>query len=152
MVFQAYLYRSYDDVSNLDTRNLNIRLCKGIYKENERISIKNKEEINENYLRILEYAFRNNIFVGIATHDISLIESIYKLIESQNIGSDQFEFQTLYGVPMYGWNKKHLKNDYAIRIYVPFGEDWYKYSIRRLKENPNIAGYVIRDLFSNDEC
>ena len=62
--------------------------------------------------------------------------------------SDRFEFQVLYGVPMHGWNQKHLDSGYKVRVYVPFGKDWYKYSIRRLKENPDIAGYIIKNLFS----
>jgi proline dehydrogenase len=85
--------------------------------------------------------------VGIATHDIDLLKNIYSLIEELNVSPDKFEFQVLYGVPMSGWIEKHLENRYKVRVYVPFGPDWYNYSIRRLKENPNIAGYVIKNLF-----
>ena len=73
---------------------------------------------------------------------------MHKLINEHNVDSDRFEFQVLYGVPMHGWNQKHLGSGYKVRVYVPFGKDWYKYSIRRLKENPDIAGYIIKNLFS----
>ncbi len=146
-VFQAYLFRTLDDVKNVQSDHLNFRLCKGIYKESEDISIKDKKHINENYLKILRHAFTANNYVGIATHDIDLLEDIYSLINELNVSPGRFEFQVLYGVPMSGWLEKHLENGYKVRVYVPFGPDWYDYSIRRLKENPNIARYVIKDLF-----
>jgi len=146
-VFQAYLFRTLDDIKKVQSNHLNFRLCKGIYKESEDISIKNRKHINENYLKILRHAFTANNYVGIATHDIDLLKNIYSLIEELNVSSDRFEFQVLYGVPMSGWLEKHLENEYKVRVYVPFGPDWYDYSIRRLKENPNIAGYVIKNLF-----
>jgi len=149
-VFQAYLYRTYDDVTALDPENLNFRLCKGIYKESDDVCINDRLKINANYLKILRYAFEKNIFVGIATHDTTLLESVYALIDELHVSSDTFEFQVLYGVPMHGWNQKNLDNGYKVRVYVPFGEDWYKYSIRRLKENPDIAGYIIKNLFSRN--
>ena len=75
------------------------------------------------------------------------MESAYALISELNVSVDKFEFQVLYGVPMSGWLEKHLKNNFKVRVYVPFGKDWYAYSIRRLKENPNIDGYILKDLF-----
>ena len=146
-VFQAYLFRTLDDVKNVQSDHLNFRLCKGIYKESDDISIQDRKHINENYLKILRHAFTANNYVGIATHDIDLLEDIYSLIEELNVSPGRFEFQVLYGVPMSGWLNKHLENGYKVRVYVPFGPDWYDYSIRRLKENPNIAGYVIKNLF-----
>ena len=147
-VFQAYLHRTYSDIAKLDKQNLNFRLCKGIYKERDEICINNRTKINDNYLKILRYAFENHIYVGIATHDTVLLTSIHKLIDELKPQKDKFEFQVLYGVPMQGWNEKHLNSGYNVRVYVPFGEDWYKYSVRRLKENPDIAGYVLKNLFS----
>ena len=146
-VFQAYLFRTLDDIKNVQSDDLNFRLCKGIYKESEDISIQDRKHINENYLKILRHGFTANNYVGIATHDIDLLKNIYSLIEELNVSPNQFEFQVLYGVPMSGWLEKHLENGYKVRVYVPFGPDWYNYSIRRLKENPNIAGYVIKNLF-----
>ena len=147
-VFQAYLHRTYDDVKNIkDKSQFNFRLCKGIYKESEEIAFKNYHDINQNYLKILEYAFKNNIYVGIATHDKNLIDQCYKLIEKYNVSSDAFEFQILYGVPMDGYLERHKQNNYAVRVYVPYGKQWYEYSIRRIKENPNILIYVLKNLF-----
>lgn len=146
-VFQAYLFRTLDDIRSIQNNHLNFRLCKGIYKESKDISIQDRKYINDNYLKILRYAFTVNNYVGIATHDIDLLKDIYALIEELDVPSTQFEFQVLYGVPMSGWLEKHLENGYKVRVYVPFGPDWYDYSIRRLKENPNIAGYIIKNLF-----
>jgi len=147
-VFQAYLHRTFDDIRKLDPRNLNFRLCKGIYKESDDICINDRTKINDNYLKILRYAFEKDIYVGIATHDTTLLESVHALIDEMGVSADRFEFQVLYGVPMHGWSKKNLELGYRVRVYVPFGGDWYKYSIRRLKENPDIAGYIIKNLFS----
>ena len=146
-VFQAYLFRTLNDIRSIQNNHLNFRLCKGIYKESKDISIQDRKYINDNYLKILRYAFTVNNYVGIATHDIDLLKDIYALIEELDVPSTQFEFQVLYGVPMSGWLEKHLENGYKVRVYVPFGPDWYDYSIRRLKENPNIAGYIIKNLF-----
>ena len=146
-VFQAYLFRTLSDIQNVQNDYLNFRLCKGIYKESEDISIQDRKLINENYLTILRHAFTANNYVGIATHDIDLLKNIYSLIEDLNVPINRFEFQVLYGVPMSGWLEKHLENGYKVRVYVPFGPDWYNYSIRRLKENPNIARYIIKNLF-----
>ena len=147
-VLQAYLYRSEHDLKLLCAdRSCNFRLCKGIYRESPKIAIQNKLEINYNYLKLLRHAFENKIYIGIATHDLELLEEIYKIIEELNIPTENFEFQVLYGVPMSGWLQRHLEKGYKVRIYVPFGKDWYEYSMRRLKENPNIAGYILKDFF-----
>ena len=147
-VFQAYLYRTYKDIQNMTNKSLlNFRLCKGIYKEPENIAIANYKKVNENYLKILEYAFEHKIYIGIATHDKHLIDQCYSLIKKHNVSRDQFEFQVLYGVPMDKYMEKHKQNNYNVRIYVPYGKQWYEYSIRRIKENPNILFYVLKNLF-----
>jgi proline dehydrogenase len=147
-VFQAYLYRTQTDLENLSNNgSFNFRLCKGIYTEPSAIAIQRRRKINSNFIKLLRFAFEKGIYVGIATHDLALLESAYALIKKLNISNDKFEFQVLYGVPMSGWLEKHLKNNFKVRVYVPFGMDWYAYSIRRLKENPNIAGYILKDLF-----
>jgi len=147
-VFQAYLKRTYSDLENLMDQKINFRLCKGIYNENIGIAYKNYNEINENYLRIAELAFKNNSYIGLATHDLNLLKKIYELIDKYDVSNKNFEFQVLYGVPMKGWLQKHLDNNFKVRIYLPYGPQWYKYSIRRLKENPNIAKYVAKSIFS----
>jgi len=148
IVFQAYLHRTEQDVkSQINIKDFNVRICKGIYKESPKIAIKERKKINDNFLKILRKLMENNVYVGIATHDLTLIKRSCEIIDKLKIQSNKFEFQVLYGVPMSGWLEKHLSKNYKVRIYVPYGKDWYDYSIRRLKENPDIAGHVIRDLF-----
>ena len=146
-VFQAYLYRTEKDLKDLSNKIHNFRLCKGIYREPRNIAIQNRKDINSNFLKLLRYAFKQKLYVGIATHDLYLLEESYKLIKKMNVSNDNFEFQVLYGVPMSRWLQKHKEHGYKVRIYVPFGQDWYAYAIRRLKENPNIATYVLKDIF-----
>ena len=147
-VFQAYLKRTFSDLENLMDRKINFRLCKGIYNEDSQIAYKTYDEINANYLKIAELAFKNENYIGLATHDLSLTQKLYDLIDKHNVSSQNFEFQILYGVPMKGWLKRHLKNNFKVRVYLPYGPQWYEYSIRRLKENPNIAKYVAKSIFS----
>ena len=149
IVIQAYLFRSENDIKNLKSGS-NIRLCKGIYKESEEIAYQSYNQINDNFIKLLKIAFENDIYVGIATHDEKLIHSAIKLINEMNIPLDRFEFQYLYGVPMNNIIKKYKEKSYKIRVYVPFGESWYEYSIRRIKENPKIASYVIKNIFSKN--
>ena len=141
------MYRTFDDINKIPSNNLNFRLCKGIYREREEIAIKDKNKINQNYLKILEYALSNNIYIAIATHDEYLLSESYKLIEKYNVQNDRFEFQALYGVPLKKWHQRNLSNNYKVRLYLPFGDNWYDYSLRRIKENPDIAKYVIKNLF-----
>ena len=89
-------------------------------------------------------------YAGYATHDQNLIDQLLDWINSENLSSDLFEFQVLYGVPMAGRLEELKNKGYKIRVYVPFGPDWFDYSVRRLKENPNIAGYVIKNMFKNE--
>ena len=149
IVLQAYLFRSEQDINNLE-EGMNIRLCKGIYNESPTIAIKEPDEINNNYLKLLKLGFKKNLFIGIATHDEELIEKCCKIIQKQNINNTRFEFQVLYGVPITKTIKKLLSNGYNVRVYVPYGEDWYKYSIRRIKENPNISKYILNNLFKKN--
>lgn len=151
LVFQAYLHRTLQDISDLNDLNdkvtpINFRICKGIYVEPEKIAYKKYEEINEHYLEDLEYMFKNNMYPGIATHDLPLVEGAYKLIEKYKVPTDKFEFQMLYGVTP-SLRKSILKNGHRMRIYVPFGKDWFAYSTRRLKENPKMATDIIKALF-----
>ncbi len=147
VVVQAYLKRTYDDVVVLNKLGTNYRLCKGIYIESPNIAYKDKQVIRENYLKILETVFKSGNYVGIATHDEYLINNAYKLIKDLNIPEDRFEFQMLLGVRE-DLRDRINKDGHKIRIYVPFGKDWYPYSLRRLKENPQIAGYIFKSLFT----
>ncbi len=151
LVFQAYLHRTLDDVKDLldmhtSTLPINYRICKGIYVEPEEIAYKKYEEINEHYLEDLEFMFSKGMYPGIATHDVPLVEGAYKLIEKYKIPKDKYEFQMLYGVTPH-LRKSILEKGHRMRIYVPFGKDWFAYSTRRLKENPKMASDIIKALF-----
>jgi proline dehydrogenase len=151
LVLQSYLKRTLDDLNDLvafdEGRGLiNIRLCKGIYNEPEQMAYKNKDEINRNYLIDLEYMFRNKIYPAIATHDKKLILGAYGLIDEYKAKSDGFEFQMLYGVTP-ELRKSIVGKGFTMRVYVPYGKDWFNYSTRRLKENPRMITHMIRALF-----
>lgn len=146
-VVQAYMRRTMSDLISLSALKPNIRLCKGIYIEPVSIAYKGKQEIRNNYLNLLKWMFENKHYVGIATHDSYLIDEAVELIKSLKIPRDAFEFQMLLGV--HEDLRDYLaESGYKVRIYVPFGKDWYLYSIRRLKENPNVAGQIVKNLFS----
>lgn len=149
VVIQAYLYRSADDIRDLAPYRADIRLCKGIYNEDPSIAIKDREGIRANYRLLLRLILDLGMTVRIATHDDVLIDDAERLIAERQLSSDRYEFQMLLGV-------REAKRDaliargYPMRIYVPYGEDWYGYSLRRLKENPQVAGHVFRALVSLD--
>ena len=151
LVVQAYLKRTYQDLNNLmdihssDTP-LNYRLCKGIYVEPAAIAYKKYEEINQHYLEDLEYMLKNGVYPGIATHDKPLIEGAYKLIEKYNVPKNRYEFQMLYGVTP-ELRSSIVAKGHTMRIYIPFGKQWFGYSTRRLKENPKMASLIIKALF-----
>jgi len=151
LVLQAYMRRTKDDILNMKDLHskenpLNFRLCKGIYVEPEEVAYKKYEEINQHYLEDLEIMFREGMYPGIATHDIPLVEGAYKLIEKYKVPKDKFEFQMLYGVTP-SLRKSIVDKGYRMRVYVPYGEDWFAYSTRRLKENPKMANDIIKALF-----
>jgi proline dehydrogenase len=152
LVVQAYLKRTLTDLNDMmDMQNgvskLNYRLCKGIYVEPEEIAYKKYEEINEHFLEDLEFMFKNDIYPGIATHDKPLVDGAYKLIEKYNVPKEKYEFQMLYGVTP-ELRKSIVEKGHTMRVYVPFGKDWFGYSTRRLKENPKMAMLIIKALFS----
>lgn len=151
LVFQAYLHRTLDDVKDLlDFHNektpINYRLCKGIYVESESIAYKKYEEINQHYLEDLDYMFQQGIYAGIATHDTPLVEGAYKLIEKHKLPKERYEFQMLYGVTP-SLRKSIINKGHRLRVYVPFGKDWFAYSTRRLKENPKMASEIMKAIF-----
>lgn len=151
LVLQSYLKRTHNDLENMmdlhsSTYPLNIRLCKGIYVEPEAISYKKYEEINSHYLEDLEFMLKNRMYAAIATHDKPLIEGAYRLIEKYNVPGNMYEFQMLYGVTP-KLRDKIVADGHKMRIYVPFGRQWFSYSTRRLKENPKMATHIIKAIF-----
>ncbi len=148
LVLQAYLKRTFNDILNIiDLKNdhidLNFRICKGIYIESPSIAYSSKKEINENFELILDLLFKNNIYTAIATHDEKIINKAIEMIEIFNIPKDKYEFQMLYGVrPVQ--RRKLVRSGYKMRVYVPFGKDWFNYSTRRLKENPQLVYHIAK--------
>lgn len=151
LVFQSYLKRTLDDIKGLQDLNsqdnpISYRLCKGIYVEPEEIAFKKRDEINEHFLKDLEYMFQHKIYAGIATHDKFLVNGAYQLIEHYDVPRHMYEFQMLYGVTP-ELRKSIVSKGHVMRIYVPFGKQWFAYSTRRLKENPKMANHIIKALF-----
>ncbi len=151
LVVQSYLRRTHADIESLEDLNseefpVNLRVCKGIYVEPEEIAFQKYEEVNSHFLDDVELMFRKKMYPAIATHDIPLVEGAFKLIEKYNVPRDKYEFQMLYGVTP-GLRKSILDKGHRMRVYVPFGKQWFGYSTRRLKENPKMAGVIIKALF-----
>ena len=151
LVVQAYLRRTLKDLEQMLDLNkpviyVSYRLCKGIYVEPESIAFKKYEEINQHYLEDLEFMFRNKIHVGIATHDKPLVEGAYNLIKKYNVTNEMYEFQMLYGVTP-KLRESIVNEGHTMRVYVPFGKQWFGYSTRRLKENPKMASHIIKAIF-----
>jgi proline dehydrogenase len=151
LVFQAYLKRTLDDIKDLedlhsDKNPVNYRLCKGIYVEPAEIAYKKYDEINEHFLRDLDYMFEKKMYPGIATHDKPLVKGAYELIEKYNVPKEMYEFQMLYGVTP-ELRKSIVEKGHRMRVYVPYGSQWFAYSTRRLKENPRMASLIIKALF-----
>jgi proline dehydrogenase len=145
-VLQSYLHRTDNDVDNLVREKANLRLCKGIYVEPERIAFKNMSEINNCYNRNLDKLLEANCYLGIATHDEKLINHALETIERLKLDKNKYEFQMLLGV------RENLRDElvqkgHRLRVYVPYGKEWYQYSTRRLKENPRMAGMVVQKIF-----
>ncbi|MCH8069427.1 MAG: proline dehydrogenase family protein [Candidatus Marinimicrobia bacterium] len=147
LVIQSYLLRSADDIDNLSGNRFNVRICKGIYREPEEIAYQAPEEIRQNFISLAQKVIESGGYVGIATHDLFIIDTLETWILNKKISGNRYEFQVLYGVPMAGRLEKLLDAGHKVRIYVPVGEEWYPYSIRRLQENPHLAGYIIKNFF-----
>tara|TARA_Y100000991_G_C21967585_1_gene347666 strand:+ start:1277 stop:2191 length:915 start_codon:yes stop_codon:yes gene_type:complete len=149
IVIQAYLHRSIDDIKALSNDKFNVRICKGIYVEDPSLVLNDYNDIRDNYISLVKESLNNGSYVGIATHDEFLIDSLYSWILEKNISKDRYEFQVLHGVPMQKKLKKLMDDGNTVRVYLPYGDNWYDYSVRRLKENPKMAGYIIKNLFSS---
>ncbi len=151
LVVQACLRRTRKDIEELKDINdpahpVNLRVCKGIYVEPESIAYKKYSEVNAHFLDDVEYMFQEGMYPAIATHDVPLVEGAYKLIEKYKVPKEKYEFQMLYGVTP-ALRKSIMDKGHRMRVYVPFGKQWFGYSTRRLKENPKMAGVIIKALF-----
>ena len=147
VVVQAYLRRTVDDVARLMQAKPNFRLCKGVYVEPEEIAYHDMAEINRNYLALLERMLRAGVYVGIATHDEHIVRQAQRWIKELNLPPTAYEFQMLLGVNE-ALRDRIRAAGHPLRVYIPFGRDWYAYSVRRLRENPRLAGYVLKAMFT----
>jgi proline dehydrogenase len=144
VVLQAMLRRTLDDVRSLADLRPSVRLCKGIYVEPEEIAYREYEAVRASFVRALEALLDAGCYVGIATHDRWLVEQGRHLVAERDLGREEYEFQMLLGVrPELG--DELVAEGHRLRIYIPFGRHWYAYSLRRLQENPKIAGYIAAD-------
>ena len=146
-VLQSYLRRTLDDINHLIPHQANLRYCKGIYNEKREIAYKEKSIINDNFNYGLEKLLQNGCYVGIATHDEKLVWHALKLIDQLQLKRHQYEFQMLLGVD-HELRRILVNSGHRLRVYVPFGTEWFGYSTRRLKENPAMAGHIIKNIFN----
>jgi proline dehydrogenase len=144
IVLQAYLRRTIDDIRSLADLQPSVRICKGIYVEPPELAYQGYEEVRTNFLRALEALLDAGCYVGIATHDEWLVSEGRRIVSRRGLGRDEYEFQMLLGVAE-RLGDRLVREGHRLRIYVPFGEHWYAYSLRRLQENPKIAGYIAAD-------
>ncbi|MEK4146010.1 proline dehydrogenase [Robertmurraya sp. FSL W8-0741] len=144
-VIQAYLYRAHNDVKDL--KGISLRLVKGAYKEEPAVAYQDKKEIDENYMKIIKEHLQSGSYTAIASHDHRIIAKVKKFAEDNDIPRTQFEFQMLYGFRE-ELQESLMKEGYKMRVYVPFGDDWFGYFMRRLAERPQNVGFALRGFFS----
>ncbi|SIR04224.1 L-proline dehydrogenase [Peribacillus simplex] len=145
-VIQAYLYRTEEDIHDLNRYNANLRLVKGAYKEPISVAFPKKSDVDKNYEKIIKTHLLNGNYAGIATHDDVMVEKVIQFTEQQGIPKTQFEFQMLYGIRS-DLQKKLANLGYKVRVYVPYGTDWFGYFMRRLAERPENVSFVLKNTF-----
>jgi proline dehydrogenase len=147
-VLQAYLYRTKDDLERLIRQGIRIRLCKGAYKEAPEIAFPLKADVDNNYVSLMKQLVTSGVLCGIATHDENIIAEMKRFVSGQGIDKKAFEFQMLYGVRR-DLQRKLVQEGYGMRIYVPFGAEWYPYFMRRLAERPANVLFLVKNFFKN---
>ena len=145
-VIQSYLYRSEKDVDLLLAERIRIRLCKGAYKEAPDIAFPRKADVDANYLKLARTLMKSGVFHGLATHDEKIIAEIKQFARAENIPATAYEFQMLYGVRR-DPQQQLVREGYGLRVYIPFGSEWYPYFMRRLAERPANVLFIARNMF-----
>jgi proline dehydrogenase len=146
IVIQAYLYRSAEDIAALTDEGIRIRLCKGAYKEPANLAFPEKKDVDANFVKLTQNLLDTNIYHGIATHDDAMVEAAKQYVKAKNIDRHHFEFQMLYGVRR-DLQKSLVAEGYNVRVYVPFGAEWYPYFMRRLAERPANVLFLAKNFF-----
>jgi proline dehydrogenase len=144
-VIQSYLYRSEADITDLLAYGCRIRLCKGAYKEPADVAFPKKKDVDANYVRLMQMLLPSGFYHGIATHDPAMIAATIRFAAAKQISKDDFEFQMLYGVRT-DLQRRLVKDGYRLRIYIPYGRDWFPYFMRRLAERPANVAFFARNL------
>jgi len=146
VVIQAYLFKSEADIELLHQYQPNLRLVKGAYKESQEVAFPEKEDVDRNYIRIIEQHLLNGDYAAIASHDDKIINHVKQFVKEKGIPNTQFEFQMLYGIRTQA-QRELAEQGYTMRVYVPYGNDWYGYFMRRLAERPANVGFVLKSMF-----
>jgi proline dehydrogenase len=144
-VVQAYLYRSEEDVASLSASGIPVRLCKGAYREPAGVAYQEKAEVDRNYVNLMKFLLDHGVYPGIASHDESIINECLRHVRQKSIPQDRFEFQMLYGIRR-DLQKKLTKSGFRLRSYVPYGDAWYPYFMRRLAERPANVLFLAKNL------
>jgi proline dehydrogenase len=145
VVIQAYLYRSNVDVDRLIGDGIRVRLCKGAYKESAEVAFPHKADVDENYVRLSKVLLSSSIYHGLATHDEKMIAAAKSFVERRKISRDKFEFQMLYGVRR-DLQRRLVEEGFNVRVYIPFGREWYPYFMRRLAERPANVIFLAKNM------
>jgi proline dehydrogenase len=145
-VIQSYLYRSEKDVENLLAEGIRIRLCKGAYKEPPEIAFQKKSEVDANYVKLMKILLKSGIYHGLATHDEIIIREAERFAIYERIPRDSFEFQMLHGIRR-DLQQRLVREGWGMRVYIPFGTEWYPYFMRRLAERPANVLFILKNLF-----
>ena len=148
IVIQAYLYRSDEDIKLLNSSSIPVRLCKGAYKEDPTVAIKNMRDIQKNYMTLSKRLLENGGYPAFATHDPELIKELKSYVSEKNIPKEKFEFQMLYGIRR-KLSKKLADEGFKVRIYVPFGTHWLPYTLRRLRERKENVFFALKGFFTD---
>src|SRR5256886_50752 len=146
IVLQSYLYRTMDDARDLLKIPARIRLCKGAYDEPPEVAFPEKKDVDNNYVEVMKVILSSGLYHGIATHDPKMIDATIDFAQREGIGKEAFEFQMLYGIRR-DLQQKLAKDGYRMRVYVPYGERWYPYFMRRLAERPANIWFVLKNLW-----
>jgi len=145
-VIQAYLHRSERDVQELCASGIRIRLCKGAYKEKPEIAFQEKADVDANFVKLMKILLKSGTYHGIATHDPHMIDATIAFARAENIAPGAFEFQMLYGVRR-DLQEQLVRDGWGMRVYIPFGTEWYPYLMRRLAERPANLLFILKNLF-----
>jgi proline dehydrogenase len=145
-VIQSYMRRAESDIEKLLAARIRIRLCKGAYKESDEIAFQKKSEVDANYVRLMKILMKSGVYHGLATHDEKIIQQAKVFAKQEQISPDAFEFQMLYGIRR-DLQRRLVREGWRMRVYVPFGTEWYPYFMRRLAERPANAFFLARNLF-----